>query len=173
MVVEPNIFQMKKLLVLAVMLTMFATAQAQFKVGPHIAFPVGTAADIYTLVWGADAYYMFGNPDAFVNLGVASGFLNFVGDEFESGGQTFDFDNAQFIPVAAAGRIVILSTLSAGADVGYGLGLNSDIDGGFYWRLNAGIDLGNVIELNAFYYSIDSDWNAFGLNLLFEFGGKK
>ena len=172
---------MKKIFLLAVMLTMFASANAQFKIGPHLALPAGDASDLYNLVWGADAYYMFGNPDAFVNLGVASGFLNFVGDEFESGGQTFEVDNAQFIPIAAAGRIVILSTLSAGADVGYGLGLNDGNDGGFYWRLNAGIDLGNVIELNAFYYNISVDgggdsnanFGAFGLNLLFELGGKK
>jgi len=157
---------------IAVLVSGVLTAQAQFKIGPHLALPAGDAADIYSFVWGADAYYMFGNPDAFVNLGVASGYLNFVGDEFESGGQNFEVDDAGFIPLAAAGRIVILSTLTAGADVGYGLGVSSDIDGGFYWRINAGIDLANRLELNAFYYSIDSDWNAFGINLLFEFVGK-
>lgn len=149
-----------------------SAAQAQFKVGPHLALPTGSAGDLYTLVWGADAYYMFANPNSFLNLGIASGYLNFVGDEQDTQFGPVEIDNAGFIPIAAAGRVVLFSTIAAGADVGYGIGLDSDIDGGFYWRLNAGIDLGNVIELNAFYYSIDSDWNAVGLNLLFEFGRK-
>ncbi len=172
---------MKKLLTILLMSFVFASAQAQFKVGPQVALPAGDASDFYSFVWGVDAYYMFGNADRFLNFGPATGFINFIGDEVDIVGTPTEIDNAQFIPVAGALRFVILSTLTAGADVGYGIGLNEGNDGGFYWRANAGIDLGNVIELNAFYYSIsvsstgDSNFNygAFGLNLLFEIGGKK
>ena len=172
---------MKKLFLLVALVCTLGTAQAQFKIGPHLAFPTGDASDFYNLVWGGDIYYMFGKPDSFINLGAASGFLNFVGDEIDIAGTPTEIDNAQFLPIAAAARIVFFSTLSAGADVGFGVGLNGGNDGGFYWRLNAGLDLGNVIEVNAFYYAISVDatdsgsfnYGAFGLNLLLEIGGKK
>ena len=161
---------MKKLIIVIMLVAGVSVAQAQLKVGPHLALPTGNASDLYTLVWGADAYYMFANPNSFLNLGVASGYLNFVGDEQDTQVGKIKIDNAGFIPVAAAGRVVLFSTVAAGADVGYGIGVTGDSDGGFYYRLNAGFDIANVVELNAFYYSIDSDWNAVGINLLFEFG---
>lgn len=169
---------MRKFFILILFVAGAYSANAQLKVGPQIGVPVGENSDFYSLVWGADAYYMFGDPDAFLNFGAATGFFNFVGDDVDILGTTTEIDNAQFLPVAGAVRLVILSTLSAGADIGYGIGLNDGNDGGFYWRLNAGLDLGNTIELNAFYYGITADGadggnstlGTVGLNLLFEFG---
>ena len=130
------------------------------------------------MVIGADAYYYFSGPDSFLNLGATVGFRNFFGDEFEIQGQTFQVDDIQFLPLALAGRFTLLSTLYAGADVGYALALTEDINGGFYVRPVAGIDILNAIEIYLAYDIISSDsdvpgvdaasFGNFNLGLLFE-----
>lgn len=160
---------MKKLLILFSFILVAQTSFAQFKIGPVVGIPTGDAGDLYSLMAGADLLYLFGgNPDALVKLGAATGFYNYFGDDIDG----FSIDDAQFIPLAAAARVIIASTIVAGADLGYALALGSESDGGFYWKLVAGIDLGNVMELTAFYHSISQDGytlGAVGAGLLFEF----
>lgn len=164
---------MKKLvflLMLAALLAVPKSAFSQFKFGPQAGVPTGDASDYYSFVLGLDAYYMFGNnPDAFLKFGAASGFTNFFGDDID--GSNESIDDAQFIPVAGVARITILDTITFGPDIGYGIGINSGNDGGFYWRLVAGLDLGNVLELHAYYQNtiVDSfNYGAVGAGLLIE-----
>ena len=143
---------MKNLLVILIVLVMGVQAHAQLKVGVNAGIPVGDASDYYSFSAGADVYYMFGeSKDALVKLGGTAGFINYFGDEIDGGGEVED---AQFIPVAIVGRVTVLSTLLFGLDVGYGIGVNDANDGGAYGRLVAGLDLGNLIELNAFYHLV-------------------
>ncbi len=164
---------MKKLIILISMVLVTQASFGQLKIGPAIGIPVGDASEIYNLMAGADLLYLFGgNPDALVKLGVASGFYNYFGEDVDG----FSIDDAQFIPIAGAGRVIIAGTIVAGADLGYGIGLGSSSDGGFYWKLVAGIDLGNIMELTAFYHSLSQDGyslGAIGAGLLFEFGSSQ
>ncbi|MEJ2004774.1 MAG: hypothetical protein P8X57_07390, partial [Cyclobacteriaceae bacterium] len=120
---------MKKLLIIATLVAGAYSAQAQLKVGPHLSFPTGNANDVFSLVWGGDVYYMFASPNSFLNIGGASGYLNFVGDDVDNV-QGVKYDNTGIIPLAVAGRATLFSTLTAGADVGFGLALDNDFDGG-------------------------------------------
>ena len=156
---------MKKIfLTLLLCLTLVSLAQSQFLIGVNAGVPVGDASDLYVFSAGADAYYMFGEPDALLKLGATAGFINYFGDDTEVLGQTYEFDDVQFVPVALAGRVTLISTFLAGADVGYGIALTDGVDGGFYWRLLAGLDIANNLQLNAFYHNISFDTGIEGDN---------
>ena len=151
---------MKNLLVLLIVMFIGAQAKAQLKVGVNAGIPVGDASDFYSFSAGADVYYMFGeSKDALIKLGGTAGFVNYFGEEIDGGGEVED---VQFIPVAIAGRITVLSTLLFGLDVGYGIGVSDGNDGGAYGRVVAGLDLGNTVELNAFYHLVKVDSLTFG-----------
>jgi len=163
---------MKKLLFLLALVVCGNVANAQFKVGGNLGLPAGDISDYYKVSAGLDLYYMFGeSKDAFLKFGATSGFLYYADDV--SGG---DFKDASFIPIAGAARITFLSTLTFGPDIGYAIGLdelviNDGTDSGFYWRAVLGIDLGNTIELNAFYHSISAGtvFSSVGGGILFIF----
>ena len=162
---------MKKLLFLLALIICGNVANAQFKVGVNAGVPVGDAADYYDLSAGLDLYYMFGDSkDALLKFGVASGFLNYFGKEIDGGAS---IDDAGFIPIAVAARITFLSTLSFGPDIGYGIGINDGNDGGVYGRAVLGLDLGNTIEVNAFYHLVKiekgMDFATTGLGVLVVF----
>ncbi len=148
-------------------------ANAQFKVGGNLGLPAGDISDYYKVSAGLDLYYMFGkSKDALLKFGATSGFLYYA-DDVGGGG---DFKDASFIPIAGAARITFLSTLTFGPDIGYAIGLdeisiNDGTDSGFYWRAVLGIDLGNIIELNAFYHSISAGttFSSVGGGILFVF----
>ena len=159
-----------KILIPLIFVFITTAAQAQFKIGVNAGLPVGKAEDYYSFSAGLDAYYMFGNtPDALLKFGLGTGFLNYFGDEIDGE----EIDDTQFIPIAAAGRVYLLSALIFGADLGYGVGISDDNDGGAYGRVLVGLNLGNTIELNAFYHLVKvvkgSDFASAGLGLLIEF----
>ena len=163
---------MKKLLFIALLVGFvnFGNAQGVFKIGANVGLTAADASDISDVAIGADVYYYFANPDAFFNIGATAGFRNFFGKEFESGGESYDVDDAQFLPIAAAGRFTILSTLYAGADVGYAIGISDFLDGGFYLRPVVGIDIANAIEIFLAYDHISDagDWGYLNAGILFE-----
>ncbi len=175
---------MKKLALFSFLFFAAISLQAQLKIGGFVGAPLGETSDYFKITVGADVYYMFGNnPDAFVKFGGATGFIDYIGDDRELDygieplyknipmGSGSKYDDAQFIPVAAAARINILGTLTAGADLGYAIGL-SDYDGGFYGKAIVGIDIFNRLELNAFYHGIvldETTLGTLGAGLLFEF----
>lgn len=146
--------------------------QAQtFKVGATLGLPAADAADVSTFVLGIDAYYYFTDIDDFIEIGATAGFRNFFGDEIRVGGETFDIDDQQFLPLAAAARLKLFGIVSGGADLGYAIGLTDGLDGGFYFRPVVGIDIADAIELNASYESISdaATWGNFNVGVLFEF----
>jgi hypothetical protein len=162
---------MKKAFFILLLTLAVSEAQAQLKIGLNAAVPVGDASDYYSFAAGADVYYMFGkSKDALLKFGGTAGFINYFGDEIDGLGEV---DDAQFIPVAIVGRITFLSTLLFGADLGYGIGINDGNDGGAYGRVVFGLDLGNTIELNAFYHLVKVqngvDFGATGLAILIVF----
>ena len=169
---------MKRILLSAAVLLIGFSASAQLKIGVNGGLPIGDNSDFYNANFGADLYYYFvGADDEFLNIGVASGYSFFAEGDANLGGLALEVENTQFIPVAAAARINFLEFLTAGADIGYGIGLNEDVDGGLYYRATAGLDFG-PIEVSAFYlaYNIDgvggtSALGSLGIGLLYDFEG--
>lgn len=162
---------MRKFVLIFALLIYGNLAHAQFKVGLNAAVPTGETADYFNFNAGLDLYYMFGkSKDALFKLGIASGFSNYFFEEMDGG---VSGDDAQFIPIAVAARITFLSTLTFGPDLGYGIGINDGNDGGVYGRAVFGLDLGNTIELNAFYSLVKVekglDFGSAGLGVLVVF----
>lgn len=160
---------MRKLLVLFVfLLCSVSTLHSQtFKFGATVGVPLSDAKDAYTYTVGIDAYYYFTNLDALVAIGATSGYRNFFGDEV--GG--VQFKDAQFAPIAAAARIKLFGILSAGADLGYAVGITDGLDGGLYFRPVIGIDILDSLELNTSLEMIKdkATYGNFNIGVLFEF----
>lgn len=63
--------------------------------------------------------------------------------------------------------------LRAGVDLGYGLSLSDNFDGGFYYRAAAGLDFDNAVEFSLIFHSIlleeTSAISSIGLGLMYKF----
>ncbi|MCM4168856.1 hypothetical protein KCTC52924_02552 [Arenibacter antarcticus] len=140
-------------------------AQEGFKAGANIGLPVGDAADLSSFSIGLDVVYHWEVSDTFV-AGIASGFTNAISKEIAG----IKFDDIQFLPVAASGRIAAGEDFSLGADLGYAIGINDGNDGGFYYRPLVGYRVGSDMELNVSYTGISLDggsWSTINLGVLF------
>ena len=172
---------MKKVLFLFAFCATVFSAQAQFKIGPNVAVPAGVYSDFLSIALGVDAYQMFGaSEDAFLKFGVGAGFENYFGKNYDLAGQTFDGEGLPLLSLAAAIRFQIAGILTVGPDLGYAFFLKKDVGSGFYWRVVAGIDVADIVELNLFFHNVsekidlydeDNTGNlgAIGLGALFEF----
>lgn len=162
---------MKKLLLSAAIALMAITANAQdgmFKIGVNVGIPSGDVADAYSLNAGLDLAYLFGVSENF-QVGAATGFINFFGEEVEFFGITTEIEDAQFIPIAAAARFKLVDELHLGTDVGYALGLG-DVDGGFYYRPRLGYYFTEKFGANISYAGISVDGGTFStFGIGFEF----
>ena len=164
---------MRKVFFLLGALLAFGSMQAQgnFQIGGAIGFPTADAADISDFMFSLDAYYMFKNEDSFINLGPTVGYRHFFGKDITIGDQTESIDDGTFLPIGAAGRITIFGTFRAGADAGYAIGLSDFLDGGFYFRPMAGLDILDFLELNVAWEHIwdAATWGSFQVGAKFEF----
>ena len=139
-------------------------AQGNFEVGAAVGIPTADAADLSDFMIAIDAYYMFKQEDAFINLGPTVGFRNYFVD-------FGDLDNGVFLPVGAAARVTLFGTLRGGADAGYAIGITDYLDGGFYFRPIIGIDILDTLELNASWEHIwdAATWGSFMVGAKLEF----
>ena len=158
---------MKKVLVICLAMLFYSGLKAQgvFKIGVVAGVPTADAGDISNFVLGADAYYMFEKEDAILNFGPTIGIRNYFGDEISPG---ISVDDGQFLPIGGAARVTLLGVLTGGVDVGYAVGISDFLDGGFYFRPVVGLDILDILELNASYESISdaATWGSFNIGLL-------
>jgi hypothetical protein len=158
---------MKKVLFTIAAVLAFTGLQAQgvFKIGVVAGIPTADAADISTFVLGADVYYMFEKEDAVLNFGPTVGLRNYFGDEIAPG---ITIDDGTFLPIGGAARVTLLGVLTGGIDVGYAVGISDFLDGGFYFRPVVGLDILDILELNASYESVSdaATWGNFNIGLL-------
>ena len=137
---------MKKVLLTLVAvfaLGMSVKAQGNFEVGAAIGFPTSDAADLSDFMIVIDAYYMFKQEDAFINLGPTVGFRNFFTKDIEGGVptlplpgipeqfDTIEIDNGTYITVGAAGGVTIFGTLRGALMPGMPSGLRTSLTGAF------------------------------------------
>lgn len=158
---------MKKLFLLAAIFFWAGTVQAQsLSLGANVGLPMQDASDYTSLQLGADLSYRFGLM-GIVEVGPMVGYSRFFEDSGIDGIEESEND-WQFIPIAASGRVNVVS-LRAGLDLGYALGLNNGSGGGFYYRPSVGFNvlmLGLVIS----YQGISMDTRDFSsINLGVEF----
>ena len=162
---------MRKLVIIAVFAVFGFSAQAQegFKAGVNLGLPVGDAGDVSGFSIGLDVLYHWAVSDEF-NAGIATGFTNAFGKSIDAGIASFDVPDVQFIPVAASGRFSLTDEFSAGADLGYAIGINDGNDGGFYYRPIVGYGVSDNVEVNLSYTGISIDgftWSTINLGVLF------
>lgn len=158
---------MKKLMLSLVAILAFSSLQAQgvFKIGAVAGIPTADAADISNFMLGADVYYMFESEDAIVNFGPTAGIRNYFGDEISPG---ISIDDGTFLPIGGAARLTLFGVLTGGVDAGYAIGISDFLDGGFYFRPLVGIDILDILELNASYETVldAATWGNFNIGLL-------
>lgn len=155
---------MKNLLIIGALMCAITSGFSQgFKAGVNLGIPVGDASDYANVQAGADVAYLFGVAETF-SVGPMLGYSNFFPEESDL------YDNIQFLPVAASGRLGLGDAFFLGADVGYGIGLNDGNDGGFYYRPQVGYDFG-LVGLVASYMGVSRDGGSISsVNLGVEFG---
>ena len=165
---------MKKLLFFMLFLaagTATVYPQGDLRLGINVGLPVGDADDFTSFQLGADFSYLFNVAEGF-DVGPMIGYSHFFGEEVDLGGGmgSMDFDDIQFLPIAASGRFNLAETFFLGADLGYAVGINDGNDGGFYYRPKVGFDLVGV-GLIASYSGVSVDGGSFSsINLGIEFG---
>lgn len=155
-------------MVLVVGTSLASQAQGVFKLGGSVGLASSDAGDVSDWSLGIDAYYMFGYNDAFLSFGPTVGFRNFF---MKNDNHLLYRDDAQFVPVAGAARVKVFGIFTGGIDVGYAFGITDYLDGGFYVRPIAGIDVADFIEINVSYenYSDKLNWGNANIGVLFEF----
>lgn len=148
----------------------FLSVKAQYKVGATIAAASGDVPDAYTTSFSIDGYYMFGNPDKFLKVGLTSSFLYYLGKEIDVMGSPVKYSDAPYLPLAGALRFTIFRVLTFGPDIGYGISLNNEHNSGAYWKAIIGLDFANAVEVNLFVTGISnpegSGFNSAGLGFL-------
>lgn len=173
------------LLVILAMVSLTTMAQtvdrSNFKAGVLAGMPVGDASDYSSFALGLDVAHHWGVSELF-DAGIATGYIHAFGDNFTVTVDSFDgvspastqeirAEDFQIIPVAATIRMYPTYEFKFGADVGYAVAVNDNMDGGFYIRPSIGYNITGNTELNVSYINVSNDWNfsMVSLGLLFLF----
>jgi len=168
---------MKKVLLIAALAVFglgVSNAQEEgLKLGVTAGLPIGDAGDVSTFGIGLDVSYLWEVGDGFL-VGATTGYQHFFGDSGEESfmgiSYKFEYDDFQFIPLAASARYYFSDEFFAGADLGYAIGLNDGNDGGFYYRPKVGYGFGNI-AVHASYAGVSMDGFTFSyIGVGIEFG---
>lgn len=143
---------MKKLILVMALAVVSFSANAQFNAGVNIGIPTGDLEPVTSFVYGAEVNYMYQVSDDF-QVGPSLSFVNFSGKSV--GG--ISFGDASFLPIAAAGRFSASESFTLGADIGYGIGVNSGNNGGFYYRPMVGYNVSDSIMVQLHYSGVSSN----------------
>jgi len=165
---------MKKLLMIAAVAVFGMTSlnAQEFNVGVNVGLPTGDADIGYTLGLGLEANYLWEVSDQF-QAGVSAGYSHFLGEDINLGFLgTTGFEDAGFVPVAAAGRYAASDDFTLGLDLGYAVGISPDgNDGGFYYAPKVQYGISDNMDIVASYRGVSTDGITFSsINLGVEFG---
>ncbi|TCI91713.1 outer membrane beta-barrel protein [Tenacibaculum sp. M341] len=159
---------MKKLFfIITIALGLSMNAQeGQFNLGANFGLPTGNYSNITSFALSVEANYLFDISEN-ISVGPSASFINYFGKEENNVG----FGDIQFLPLAAAGRFNISDEFTLGADIGYGIGINTGNDGGFYYRPMLAYNISDDISLQASYSGISSNGQNIsnvGLGVMFK-----
>lgn len=164
---------MKKFAIIfcAVLFGTSVQAQEGINLGFNFGLPLADASDRTSFTVGLDANYLWSVTESF-DAGVATGFTNTFGKNYQLGPIRVEGEDIQFIPLAAAGRYHFSEQFRAGIDLGYAIGINDGNNGGFYYRPMIGFGVTDAVELNLSYTGVAlSDFNfaTITMGLMFNF----
>lgn len=156
---------MRNVFLIAVVFLLSYSSNAQidrtnFRAGINAGIVVGDLSEAYSLNLGLDVLYHWGISRE-IDLGVATGFNNIFGETrtINEAGVTLeaDFDNLQYIPLAASLRIYPTSGFKLGGDIGYAVGVSDSSNGGLYYRPTIAVEMNQTTEINVSYAVISDD----------------
>lgn len=153
-VINQNKYIMRKLLLFAVFafLSLTVSAQDGLRIGVNAGIPVGDA-DIFSSFAGSiDVDYDWEVSND-VNVGVGTGLGNYFGKD--------GIDGFSYLPIVASGDVNISDTVSAGANVGYAISLESGGGGDLTWRLQVRLEISDEFDAQAIYDNISGDGITF------------
>lgn len=146
---------MKKLFFLAI-IAIFAftslNAQGQFKGGVNAGLITGDFSDFYSFNLTIDASYLWEVSDQ-IEVGAATGYSH----SFGKNDDLIEAEDAQFLPLAAAGRFNISEEFAVGVDLGYALGINDGNDGGFYYAPRVQYSVSESLDVVLAYRGVSLD----------------
>ncbi|MEO6347853.1 MAG: hypothetical protein ABIO60_08080 [Aquaticitalea sp.] len=163
---------MKKLMVFAAVAVFgLSNVNAQnFNVGISAGLPIGNAGDFSSFSAILDANYLWNVSEQF-DAGIASGFSNSFGKNIKIDGETFDYGDFSFVPIAGAARYNVSDKFTLGADLGYAIGVNNGNDGGFYYAPKVQYGVSENLDLVLAYRGVSSNGGSFDiLSFGIEFG---
>ncbi len=171
-----NTHIMKKLLLLAVLgMAPLLNAQEGFKLGAHGGIPLGDFNDMVGLVFGADVGYAWA-PNKTFDVGVKTGLVHGFPETFRDEVIRERLPSVDFVPLAATFRVWPGTTFSFGADIGTAISLKDEVEGGFYYRPQLGIQVGAGSEVNFSYSVIETDsatWSTVTFGFAYTFLSKR
>lgn len=121
--------------------------------------PTGDGADFTTVNVGVDANFLTAVTPT-LDLGGSIGYGRFFGKELETPFGTVEVEDYGYIPVAAAARFYATEKLFAGLQGGYAVSTETDVEGGFLYRIKGGYKITDVIDLFAMFQSITNDGDS-------------
>lgn len=148
--------------------------RTNFRAGLTGGIVLGDLSEAYSLNLGLEVQQLWGVSRE-IDLGFSTGFFNAFGEKetISNAGVTIEteFDNFQYIPIAAALRVYPTSGFKLGGDLGYAVGINEENEGGLYFRPVVGVDINGVTELNVSYASFgrESTFSTALVGILFLF----
>lgn len=166
---------MKKNILSAFAFMAFGFVNAQdghFKVGAHVGLPVGDSSHVFSVNLGIDAAYLWNVADKFT-AGVTTGYTTYIGKTYTGyqGSNAYlmiKSTNQGFVPVAGTAQYSLTENLFVGADLGYAINVDGDLDGGLLYQPKFGYQ-NKKIELFASYKGIASTNTVSSLNIGFNY----
>jgi len=166
---------MKRIILTTIAVMAFGFANAQdgnFKVGAHVGLPLGNNADLFSVNLGVDVAYLWNVADKF-SAGVVSGYTTYIGKNYTGyiGSVAYEMiasPNQSFIPVAGTAQYSIADNFFVGADLGYAINVDGDIDGGFLYQPKFGFQT-KKIEVYTSYKGISNNGTLSSVNLGFNY----
>nr|WP_298927662.1 hypothetical protein [uncultured Allomuricauda sp.] len=146
-----------------------AQDRSSFKAGLIAGIPVGDATNVSSFAIGLDAAYHWGVSEVF-DVGLATGFINAFGDNIDASVGDVEiqaeFEDFQFLPLAASVRIYPTYQFKLGVDAGYAVGINEGNEGGLYYRPLIGYNITGNTELNVSYVAVDNNGATFSIAMV-------
>lgn len=155
---------MKKLLLIGALVLFGASplfGQTNFTIGGHVGIPTGDIEDISNFEAGVDLAYRFTFVDI-VEVGPLVGYHHYFGED--------DFDDFNYLPIAASGRLGLPQSFFAGFDLGYAVALEDSLDGGLFYRPQVGFQLLNFGIILSYSGIAEDELDVGALTLGLEFG---
>jgi hypothetical protein len=164
---------MKKIILTFVITSICLTGFGQgFHAGANLGIPVGDAQDAYNFTIGGDIKFLWELSES-IDVGLVSGFNYYTGGTKSKGGgyiiPNLEIVDFAMIPIAGALSLKVSDTFSFGVDVGYGIIIGKlkqfgegHSNGGFYYRLMAGYNVTEAVQITISYRAASIEGGTFG-----------